>query len=521
MPTGRPCDLRPTLRPRTSICPGRLSRWNVTKRPGSNVSLTNGVEISALVLGGPKGTQTLFISNSAATFTTDSNLAVNARGVLFLYGNVINPSNGTVAGVFNWMSGTLNSNVFGGFLTVAASGTLNLLGDSNKTLYGTLASFGKINWTNGGNFNLGGASTSATVFSNLPGAVFDIWNDRNMPFVSGTNPPAAAGFYNYGLLGKSGGVTNNATYFQVPCFNGGTFLLLTGNTVFADGLTLSSSNVLQFPIAGTIPGAQFGTLAVAQAVPASNAPPLLPTIGAPGSLKLAGTLNICPTNGYAPNDGDTLQLMSFALKESAFDAAVLVSPTNGMVPQIQIPTIPNRLLLVFRTTNTPPVLGQTNMPDQTVAVGSMVTFSPPASGVVPFTYQWTLNGTNLPGQTNASLTISNVQSSDAGSYCVGVMDALSQSNNWCASLSVFAPPALLAQPASQTVSTGSVVTLSVNVSSPLPVQYQWRRNGENIPGANVSTYAVTTNAWPTDSGQLMSGVQPGGNHQHDRRGDNG
>jgi len=72
--------------------------------------------------------------------------------------------------------------------------------------------------------------------------------------------------------------------------------------------------------------------------------------------------------------------------------------------------------------------------DLTVEPGGNATFSAEATGIetanpsiagepsiiVPLRYQWRQNGTNCPGATNVSLTISNVSSGDAGTYSVVV-----------------------------------------------------------------------------------------------------
>src|SRR5205807_2012333 len=52
--------------------------------------------------------------------------------------------------------------------------------------------------------------------------------------------------------------------------------------------------------------------------------------------------------------------------------------------------------------------------NQTVNVGGSATFTVGASGSPPLSYQWLHQGTNLPAATTSSLTITNVQSSDAG-----------------------------------------------------------------------------------------------------------
>jgi PKD repeat protein len=67
----------------------------------------------------------------------------------------------------------------------------------------------------------------------------------------------------------------------------------------------------------------------------------------------------------------------------------------------------------------------TNQPlSQTVAVSSNVTFSVGAAGNPPLKYFWQLNGTNLTGKTNATLSIPNVQLTDAGNYSVIVTDSV-------------------------------------------------------------------------------------------------
>ncbi len=61
-------------------------------------------------------------------------------------------------------------------------------------------------------------------------------------------------------------------------------------------------------------------------------------------------------------------------------------------------------------------------PSTTVLLGSNVTFSANASGTPPLIYQWRKNGANIPGATNATFTLTNVQVIDGGAYTVVVQN---------------------------------------------------------------------------------------------------
>jgi hypothetical protein len=93
------------------------------------------------------------------------------------------------------------------------------------------------------------------------------------------------------------------------------------------------------------------------------------------------------------------------------------------------------------TINEPPMI---LVPPQSarVFVGGNVTFSVVAGGTPPLSYQWRFNGTNLPGATNSSLTLTNVQLSHAGRYSVRVSNRVGQTNSPDAVLDVTVPPVL-------------------------------------------------------------------------------
>src|SRR5439155_2725766 len=72
----------------------------------------------------------------------------------------------------------------------------------------------------------------------------------------------------------------------------------------------------------------------------------------------------------------------------------------------------------------------------TVVAGSNATFGVWAVGLPPLSYQWRFNGTNIPGATNTSLTLSNVQSGAVGADSVRVTNSIGVTNSASANLDV-------------------------------------------------------------------------------------
>jgi uncharacterized delta-60 repeat protein len=131
--------------------------------------------------------------------------------------------------------------------------------------------------------------------------------------------------------------------------------------------------------------------------------------------------------------------------------------------------------------------------------GGTATFNVTAGGTGPLAYQWRLNGTNIVGATNATLTVPNVQLELVGQYDVVVFNALGQVTSSAAQLTVLIPPSVVQFPPATTVVLGSNLTLFVEATGTPPLLYQWRKNGANIPGATNSSYTIT-NVQVSDGG---------------------
>jgi hypothetical protein len=121
-----------------------------------------------------------------------------------------------------------------------------------------------------------------------------------------------------------------------------------------------------------------------------------------------------------------------------------------------------------------------------------VVFTVAAGGTAPFSYQWSDNNGNLIAWgTNATLVLTNVQTSQSGSYAVSVTGFYGGPVTTNVNLTVSQVPQLLADitPANVTVYTSAPETLSVSVSGTPPLSYQWYQDGTAIPNATNTTYA--------------------------------
>ena len=115
--------------------------------------------------------------------------------------------------------------------------------------------------------------------------------------------------------------------------------------------------------------------------------------------------------------------------------------------------------------------------------GGRVVFRARATGSGPLMYQWQLDGTNIAGATGSVLVITNVPAENAGDYRIVVANALGLTASSAARLGVTPQlPFIVTQPASQTLFLGSQANLSITAVGSGQLAYQWRFNGQDIPG---------------------------------------
>ncbi len=128
---------------------------------------------------------------------------------------------------------------------------------------------------------------------------------------------------------------------------------------------------------------------------------------------------------------------------------------------------------------------------QTVKVSSTVTFTAAASGSSTPTYQWRKNGVAISGATAATLTLSNVTTTAAGTYTVLATNTGGTATSGAATLVVQSPPVFTLHPAANSVAVGGSVTLAATALGVPAPTYQWRKDGVAIPGATAASLTLS------------------------------
>ena len=153
----------------------------------------------------------------------------------------------------------------------------------------------------------------------------------------------------------------------------------------------------------------------------------------------------------------------------------------------------------------PPVITQ-QPHSQTNFVGGMASFAVQASGSPTLTYQWLVNGTNLvdnariTGSQTASITITGVQTVDAGDYRVVVTNIYGSATSSVATLLIRTIPTLAwLNPAPITYGT-ALSSNQLNASASVPGTFIYNPAAGTV--LNSGTNVLTVNFTPTDTTRL-------------------
>lgn len=127
-----------------------------------------------------------------------------------------------------------------------------------------------------------------------------------------------------------------------------------------------------------------------------------------------------------------------------------------------------------------------------ICAGTNVVLTVQASGSGNLSYQWQLNRTNISGQVQSTISLSNIQPIEQGHYRVLVTDSTGTTTSSEALVVVLFPPSVVAQTGNLTVMSGQSVNFKVLVTAKPPPTYQWRKDGVNISGATNNTYSIAS-----------------------------
>lgn len=135
-----------------------------------------------------------------------------------------------------------------------------------------------------------------------------------------------------------------------------------------------------------------------------------------------------------------------------------------------------------------------------VSIGTRVKLQAVVQGGPPPALQWRRDGTDLPGQTNNFIFYESIPAAAAGEYSVVATNLYGAATSAPVRLEVTAQaPDITVLPSPVERTAGSIVPLQAYAAGGPAPEYQWRRNGADLPG-ETNRVLLLTNATVDDSG---------------------
>ena len=205
------------------------------------------------------------------------------------------------------------------------------------------------------------------------------------------------------LVAISGATSATLTLTGVKPADAGAYSVLIGNSIGA-----TASGPAQLTVTALTTPPTITTQPVSRTIPPGN--PATFTVVATGASPLAyqwrkngtaiagaTTATFTITGAQLSDNGAYTVVVTNALGSATSSAATLLVDSGAVAPAI----------------TTQPVA-------QTATIGGNVSFSVAATGTAPLSYQWKKDGVAIAGATAATLTLTNAQGADAGSYSVTI-----------------------------------------------------------------------------------------------------
>ena len=281
----------------------------------------------------------------------------------------------------------------------------------------------------------------------------------------------------------------NVTLTASGC--GGTVSWMSGNYVLSNSSTLvvtpttsTSYYALCTESGKCVSDASTQTITVTVNNPSLAAPVInTQNLGAlsTGTSTTLGAFNCFYTvqwykNGSSIGSGNSISVIPAACDSytaTCVNGSVMSPASNALIAQASNPTI-------------------TNQPQaSTVCAGRSATLSVVATGAI--SYQWRRNGTNISGETNASLIVNNVTAANAGPYDVLVNSKCGSITSQAASFSISTGPSLSFSTSNVSCFEAANGSATVTPTSKTPYSYSWTNGGTSATINNLTsnTYSVT------------------------------
>jgi len=210
------------------------------------------------------------------------------------------------------------------------------------------------------------------------------------------------------------------------------------------------------------------------------------------------------TDGFIYSNGAMTDLNDLTMTGAGghtLDAALAINDGGQIVGEAIVGSVNSTTVHAFLLTPTaeatPPALSA-GLSDALKLKGDTATFSATFTGSDPMSYQWYKNGTALTNQTNAALTLTNLQVSASGNYLVKASNLVGEmSSNM--TLTVLIPPTFSKPPVNTNVLTGKPAKLTVTVIGSPPLSYLWQ-----VSTDGGTTWTNITNGADTASGNTTA-----------------
>jgi parallel beta-helix repeat protein len=330
------------------------------------------------------------------------------------------------------------------------------------------------------------------------------------PAISVGNPPPVIQFNNFfsrngpvfaGITNQTGLAGNISAEPFFICEPGGNYRLLPASPCLdagTNGATL-------------LPASDFDGLT--RVLPATTNAPARVDIGAFEYNFTNAATNPClflhcPANVVvATAPGSNTAVVNFGASFATPGAAVTNSPPSGSVFPEGTNTVTstatygtNVLRCSFTVTVIVPPTILSQPQGLAVSAGTTTNLSVAAQGSSPVGYQWSFENTPIPGATNATLLLTNLQANNEGFYRVVVTNAAGSATSAAALVRVLpAAPTIDSGPSPLAVAAGSNATFQVATRGSNPLSFQWFHDGTPFPPV-TSAQLVVSNAQQADGG---------------------